>query len=90
MFLPFLPSKLHSAQETCICGTDQADNRPSKILLSRYLTKKTEQCRGKNLKSKSKVPGDSTVFYKTIYISLFGHGEVYWHKQHSHKVFFCF
>lgn len=43
-----------------------------KFSVSRHLTKKTEQCRGKNLKSKSKVPGDSIVFYKTIYISLFG------------------
>uniref|UniRef100_A0A2I2ZW81 Stress-activated protein kinase JNK n=3 Tax=Gorilla gorilla gorilla TaxID=9595 RepID=A0A2I2ZW81_GORGO len=49
---------------------------------------KTEWCQGKNFKSSSKVPGDSTVFYKTIYISLFGHDKVYWHKQHSHKVFF--
>lgn len=59
-----------------------------KFSVSRYLPKKTEQCQGRNLKSKPKVPGDSTVFYKTIYISLFRHGGVYWHKQHSHEIFF--
>lgn len=56
--------------------------------VSKHLTKKTEQCQGQNLQSNSKVPGDSTVIYKIIYISLFGHGKVHWHKQHSHKVFF--
>lgn len=51
---------------------------------------KTEWCQGKNFKSSSRVPGDSTIFYKSIYISLFGHDKVYWHKQHSQEVFFWF
>lgn len=32
---------------------------------------KTEQYQGTNLKSSSKIPGDSAIFYKTIYTSLF-------------------
>lgn len=41
-----------------------------KFSVSRHLPKKTEQCQERNLKNKPKAPGDSTVFYKTIYISL--------------------
>lgn len=46
-----------------------------KFPVSGLLTRNTEQCRGKNLRSSSKSPGDSTVFYKIIDISLFGHGK---------------
>lgn len=82
-----------------MCGSGKADKGLEKGIslhsllssCSNHLLKQNEQwCQGKNSKSNPKVLCDSSVFYKSIYISLFGHGKVYWHKEHKHKGIFRF